>query len=180
MPRQICRIILEIKSVRIERLKSITEEDILSEGIDEMTRALISKYEKRWEPQCWLNSDAGPSYCLRCAEKALRNSTEEGDYIDGGYPGAGIETDILEYCETCGKMLESSPLHPEDYLADENGEYTERPPDAEEVAMLASFNSGDKINREVFRTFWDSQCSAPSHQWETNPWVWVIDFERVQ
>ena len=181
MPRWACRIVLEITDIRAERLQDISEEDARAEGVDEMTRSLISKYEKGWEPQNWLSSDAGPSYCRKCAEKALHESAEEDNYIDGGHPGASIETDCLEYCEKCGKMLESSPLHPEYYLADKNGEYVERPPDAEEVAMLASFNSGPMIDREVFRISWDSiNGKRPGCTWESNPWVWAITFKRVQ
>nr|WP_222858896.1 hypothetical protein [Paraburkholderia phenoliruptrix] len=32
--------------------------------------------------------------------------------------------------------------------------------------------------RESFRTLWD-KLAAPDADWQTNPWVWVIEFKRV-
>jgi hypothetical protein len=161
-------------------LQGITDEDIQAEGVRHMSTALIGRYERRWEPPHWLNSDAGPSYCNRCAEKALRESTEEGDLIEGGYPGASIEADMIETCARCGKMLETDVLSLDEYLPDENGEYLERPPFPEEVAMLASFHNGRRIDHEVFRVTWDSLNSKrPGAAWVDNPWVWVVEFKRV-
>lgn len=38
MPKEACRLFLKIKSIRVERLKDISEEDAASEGIEEFTK----------------------------------------------------------------------------------------------------------------------------------------------
>lgn len=185
-PITFSRITLEVKAVRVERLQEISPDDLVAEGIEEMKQSLIAKYEGKWEPQHWLNSNGCPSYCRRCAEKALQKSTAEDDFVDGGYPGASIESDYLETCEGCGKMLETSLISDDfaGYLPDENGEYMDHPPCAEEVAMLASYNGGlneSAINREVFRVIWDAlNAKRPGCSWQDNPLVWVVEFEPIK
>ena len=36
-----------------------------------------------------------------------------------------------------------------------------------------------KLRIEYFAKLWDSIYSAKGYGWESNPWVWVIEFERV-
>ena len=33
--------------------------------------------------------------------------------------------------------------------------------------------------KESFSDLWDSINAKRGHGWETNPWVWVVEFERV-
>ena len=36
------------------------------------------------------------------------------------------------------------------------------------------------IYREAFRTLWDSINAKRGYSWESNPWVWVVEFERIK
>lgn len=36
------------------------------------------------------------------------------------------------------------------------------------------------IYREAFRTLWESINAKRGYSWESNPWVWVIEFERIK
>lgn len=33
--------------------------------------------------------------------------------------------------------------------------------------------------RDGFRNLWDSLNAGRGHGWETNPWVWVVEFKRL-
>ena len=90
MPKEACRIFLKITNIRVERLKDITEEDAIAEGI------------------CYHHNGYYKNYLLKKGEK---------DYSFG--------------CD---------PVH-------------------------------------SFETLWQSINGQQS--WEVNPWVWVIEFERI-
>ncbi|VWD01389.1 hypothetical protein BLA17378_05261 [Burkholderia aenigmatica] len=34
--------------------------------------------------------------------------------------------------------------------------------------------------RDGFRNLWDSLNAARGHGWDTNPWVWVVEFRRIE
>lgn len=87
MPKSACRLFLKVKSVRVERLQDISEEDAISEGIK--PTGYFDFYE---------------------------------NYLSEGY------TDLVPY--------------------------------------------------ESFKSLWQSINSPAS--WEANPWVWVVEFERVE
>lgn len=38
--------------------------------------------------------------------------------------------------------------------------------------------SGEAL--DAFRNLWDALNAKRGHSWETNPWVWVIEFKRVE
>lgn len=38
---------------------------------------------------------------------------------------------------------------------------------------------GMEINKSAFAGLWDSLNAKRGYGWETNPWVWVIEFERI-
>lgn len=72
-----------------------------------------------------------------------------------------------------GILVEKQPLknndgwhYPKNYLAKNNGDFGP-----------THFGIGQyKIS---FETLWDS-INAKKHPWESNPWVWVYDFERIE
>ena len=99
MPRKAARIFLEVKSVRVERLQDITEEDARAEGIK--------------------------SYLLH---------KEHGG----------------EWRERNGSLFWSS-----DY-------------------------NTHSTRKEAFSELWDSLNAKRGYSWESNPWVWVIEFARIK
>ena len=93
MPREAARLFLEVKSVRVERLKNITQDDLRKEGV------------------------------MKMFEKA----------------------DMSELCiwRDCVSAIE-------------------------------------RINKKVFSRYWDSLNAKRGYSWESNPWVFVYKFIRVE
>ena len=114
MPRWASRITLEITGVRVERLKDISEDDAVAEGIE-------------------------------CHEHAV------------GTIGTRVDT---VRCIHCGSLRR-------DHVG---------------VAMACFGGSGTVWNgntaRGGFSFLWESINGAGS--WEANPWVWVVEFKRVE
>ncbi len=103
MPKSACRLWLQIKDIRVERLQNISEDDAIAEGIDINTRGIV-KFPKTYK-----------NYLVN--EKYLNK-------------------------------------HPEMW----KHEFLESP-------------------KESFQSLWDS-INKKTHPWESNPWVWVVEFER--
>jgi hypothetical protein len=102
MPREAARLFLRIKSVRVERLQEISEDEACEEGVEVKTMP---------------NADAGD---YNCYPRNYMISEKDAD----GWP----------------------------YFKEE--QYI-----------------------ESFRTLWQSINGPES--WEANPWVWVVEFERI-
>ena len=99
MPRWASRITLEVTDVRVERLREISRDDCLAEGVQ--------------EPQC-------PSCGYTSRDAALWNDHR-----------------------LCGEPEPASVV-------------------------------------DVFRDGWDASNTKRGSPWDTNPWVWVVEFKRVQ
>ena len=41
-------------------------------------------------------------------------------------------------------------------------------------------NSGGYPFRDVFTALWDRINAKSGYGWDRNPWVWVIEFERMK
>ncbi len=95
MPRWACRLVLDVKAVRVERLQEISAQDAKAEGVEVIGVAIHAFGPKLYK-----------------------------DYL--GHTGAGH-------------------------------------PDA----------------RRSFQTLWDSLNKKRGFGWATNPWIWVIEFERT-
>jgi hypothetical protein len=59
-------------------------------------------------------------------------------------------------------------------------EITEADARAEGIEPQRSDYSGEDSNSLQFRDLWDSINAARGYGWAVNPWVWVVEFERVQ
>lgn len=111
MPRDAARIFLRVKNVRVERLKNITEEDAIAEGIRTYSKdGKLHKYAVSYD--WWIN------YC-----------NKHKKFFSG----------------TCWQEMPKNPL----------------------VAFMYLWNSITK-KRDIDK-----------YGWNANPWVWVIEFERM-
>jgi hypothetical protein len=48
--------------------------------------------------------------------------------------------------------------------------------DAEERAMIEAIGDGDDRHKEAFANLWDSINAKRGYGWDSNPWVWVVEF----
>jgi len=111
MPKWACRLRLEVKDVRVERVQDITTEGIWAEGIQIPV------------------SDGGVLWRMAPSNPA------------GNVPAS---------------YLTPGRLHPD------------QPP-----------VTTDEVARAHFADLWDKLNSHRGYTWESNPWVWVIKYERV-
>jgi hypothetical protein len=49
----------------------------------------------------------------------------------------------------------------------------------EELALIDVTGDGDDRHKERFASLWDSINAKRGFGWDTNPWVWVIEFKRA-
>lgn len=94
MPRRACRLLLDVKLIRVERLNDISDTDAIAEGI---------RYRHELDP--------------------------------------------------CGSCHYQSQIEP---------------------------NKGFNSPVAAFRELWDSLNASRGYGWDTNPWCWIIEFERVK
>lgn len=107
MPREACRLFLKVKSVRVERLQDISEEDAKAEGVPQEPT-----YPKDF------------SLCPNCG----------GEFVHLALGGSLGVTEVD--CNTCD------------------------------------------TSRKQFKFLWD-KINGKRASWESNPWVWVIEFEKT-
>lgn len=52
--------------------------------------------------------------------------------------------------------------------------------DEAEHIQIAGIGLNDSLERAAFSLLWNSTVKEDKYSWEGNPWVWVIEFERVE
>jgi hypothetical protein len=202
MPREAARLFLEVKAVRIERLRDITEEDAKAEGVGKSFLVdWLGQFD--FEPPCWIYWDNQKRYwCEKHIEKGRMDFRKEAAEdaarydLDGmskeeieekldGYMQDWIEEESPITCEICGKPLGFSAL---DTVFDDLDQYLKGSLTEYEAPMLESLmeNYADElfsrkdIHRLLFSCLWNNINVKNGCSWETNPWVWVYEFEKVE
>ncbi len=199
MPRSAARIFLDVKRIRVGQLQDISNEDAEKEGagIEWLRKWIEENYREPDESPYWIHDhfhdyDQSLSFCEKCGKKEVRKmkrlAKKEGAtgndideiYLDGGWD---TESDSQPYCENCEKPLSYTPLNSflenriEDYIQD--GFYKS------DAYALDQFNDDvlkniKSFNKICFRTLWDSINAKSGYSWKSNPWVWVVDFEKSE
>ncbi|GMO52285.1 MAG: hypothetical protein Pg6C_17790 [Treponemataceae bacterium] len=191
-----------MKSVRIERLRDITEEDAKAEGVGKRFLAdWLGQFV--FEPPCWIYWDNEKRYwCEKHIKKGLRDfrkeaaadaarygmdrmSKEEMEENLSGYMQDWIEEEYPVTCEICGKPL---GFHAGDTVFDDLDEYLEGSLTEYEAPMLESLMgdyadglfSRKDIHRLLFSGLWNNINAKNGCSWKSNPWVWVYEFMRVK
>ncbi len=177
MPKWACRLWLEVKSVRIERVQEISWRNCKAEGIilpkeelifnnrDQQHSRLITRFQELWDS---INTKRGYDY--------------DEHWIPAKSLKAGYYDIILEPGDTPRRLRYWPPFKDK-----QTGEYVgacvgEDPEsltlDIVEPSKIKFIVGGEQVGmrKKKVRVKANGQRG---YDWESNPWVWVIEFERI-
>jgi len=197
MWREFSRITLEVVSVRVQRLQEISEEDAVAEGLDpcaceSVFDAAVGRAKSL--PRCYIETEDGTDcqleWCPKCAERESRKLTRTTGVKHTMHYDSG-ETDAPRWCETCAALLMEDmsltdygierELYLENDSPGDRPSYAARGEDAIIARGLANSVSQvqqGRLAQIAYATLWDSINGSGA--WRANPWVWVIEFKRIE
>jgi hypothetical protein len=104
-------------------------------------------------------------------------------FVDGGW---SQDEDRVINCEICYKPLDFSAIDEcFKYEYEHWAEYGIEKPDGYVLEQMIGMEDSlpeeyPKLRNILFRRLWDDLNAKRGYGWESNPWVWVIEFTRIE
>lgn len=187
MPAWACRCWGVVKSVRVERVQDITEEDAIAEGFSPAVCkdvfAAMAKGVKEGDRHYIEDADGNDAQCEWCFACAQKHVEQHGGTVwrDTG------ESDGPAWCETCGVVLTGTTLTDYGIARELFLETNSR----DDVPYFAAHGSDAVIARDFARNVPDEHLGRLAQigfatcidllngkgTWAKNPWVTVYEYE---
>ena len=185
LPNARVRTRLEVVSVRVERLQDISEADAVAEGFDtDICHAVIHERARRAKvrPGYYVERagvDLQEEWCDKCVEG-----------VDGHHRLLYGQSDSPAWCSRCGILLDGESmtdygmareLFLEGHDDETRAHWPLSPDDAHVTGRFVSDvpdQMKGRLAQIAMATLWDRINGDGS--WKSNPWVWVVEFKRVE